>query len=225
MNLVYNSYATPVSAFLEGMVRVFDWGSLVLSLRKKERRFQLENDDPGRRLRIVDSYVREAMAAFESEEAERLSGLPVVKRRAFATADIVLGSLPADEVLVQYEGVVPGALDRIMVRATERLDQDSETELRYLESLCRQGLKGMIAGFVLMMMLGGIALFLIYTGLLWAGLALVGANLAIGVSATLYVSKGRLRRKWFTGEFFRGMLAQKNGITIEKAERPRRSAL
>ena len=158
MNLVYNSYATPHSAFFEGMVRVFDWGSLILSLRKKERRFQLDNNDPERRTRIVDHYVRDAMALFESEETERLSALPVMYRRAFATADIVLGSLPADKVLIQYENLVPGAVDRIMGRATEKLDQDSETELRYLENLCRQGFRGMVAGFLFMLLLGGIAL-------------------------------------------------------------------
>lgn len=222
MNLVYSSYATPFSAFFEGMVRVYDWGSLIPSLRNRERRFQMEDGDPDRRTRIVDRYVRDAIAAFESEEAERLTDLPLVHRRASAAADIVLGSLPADEVLIQYEGIVPGAVNRIMGRASERLGRDSDTEVRYLEDLCRQGFRGMVAGFILIMLLSGIALFLIYSGSLAEGLALVGVNLAIGLCATYYVSKTRLRRRWFTGEFFPRVFTRKSKFTTVRSERQRR---
>ncbi len=185
----------------------------------------MEANASERRTRIVDRYVRDAIATFESEESERLSDLPLAYRRAFATADIVLGSLPSDELLVHYEGKVPGALNRVMGKAAEKLERDSELELRYLEKLCRQGFRGKVAGLGVTMLLAGLALLLIYSGSPAPGLALIGANLAIGLSATIYVSKTRLRRRRFTGEFFPRVFTARSKSTTVYPERYRRSAL
>ena len=168
MHLIYNSYATPLSAFFEGLVRVFDWGALLIALRRKQRRIFFENDDPQRNQRLIDRYIVESIAAFESEETEKLSEVPFISRRAFAVADIVLGPLPTDEVIISYEEVVPGAIDRIMGHASQRLQDDSEAEIRHFDNICRQGYRGMVSGFVLTLLLTGSALLLVFLSQLWA---------------------------------------------------------
>ena len=131
-----------------------------------------------------------------------MSQVPFIPRRISVAADATLGPLPSDEVIIHYEGIVPGAVDRIMGLASDRLKSDSEAELNYITRLCRQGFRGMVAGFILTLLLGGSAMFLLYTDVLWAGLLLVGINLALGVCSTAYVTRVGLRARWFTGEFF-----------------------
>ena len=225
MHLFYSSRATPRSAFFEGMVRVFDWWALFLSLRRKSRRILAENDNPDRNQRVIERYVRDSIADFEVEETDKLSDVAFIPRRIFVVADIVLGPLPTEEVIIHYEGIVPGAVDRIMRRASERLKYDSETELRHLRILCRQGLRGMVAGFILTLLLTVSALVLVYFGLLWAGILLVAINFALGAASTLYVSKAGLRRRWFTGEFFPRIFHTDNMYRLDKSENRRRPAI
>ena len=225
MPLIYDSYATPVSAFFEGMVRVFDWGALLLALRRKQQPFSLKTDDPERNVRVVDRYVRDAIASFEIEESEKLSQVPLVPRRGCAVADIVLGPLPNEEVIISYEEVVPGAVNRIMARASDRLKGDSQAELDNFKDLCQKGYRGMVVGFILTLVLSVSALLLIYFGALVAGLALVGLNIAMGVLATVYVSRAGLRGKWFTGEFFPSIYPAWGRYRINQTGRFRRSAV
>ncbi len=219
MHLIFGSRATPLSAFFEGMVRVFDWGILLLMMRRKQRRALFENGDLQRGRRVVDRYINEAVADFESEEADSLSEVPFIPRRGCAIADIVLGPLPTDEVMVRYEQIVPGAVDRIIGRASDRLKDDSEAEIRHFDNLCRQGSRGMVVGLVITLLFAAIALVLVYSNLLWAGLVLVGINIALGLAATVYVTKAGLRRKWFTGEFFPRLFFSKSGYPVEKIAR------
>lgn len=206
MHLFFSTRATPTTAFFEGFVRVFDWWSLFLAMRRKQKRVFFDNededDDSDRSIQVVDRYVRESIATFEAEEAHRLSDVPFIPRRVSVAADIQLGPLPTEDVIIHYENLVPGAVERIMGLASERLKTDSEAELSYFRILCRQGYRGMVAGFILTLLLGGGALFLMFTNVLWAGILLVATNFAIGGCATAYVSLGGLRERWFTGEFF-----------------------
>ncbi len=225
MHLIYNSYATPFSAFFEGLVRVFDWGALLIALRRKQRRIFFENDDPQRNQRVIDRYIVESIAAFESEETEKLSEVPFISRRAFALADIVLGPLPTDEVIISYEEVVPGAIDRIMGHASQRLQDDSEAELRHFDNICRQGYRGMVSGFVLTLLLTGSALLLVFLSQLWAGITLVGFNVMLGISATIYVSRAGLRTRWFTGDFFPGVTYARKRYRLGEIDRRRRPTI
>ena len=202
MHLIFSSRATPTTAFFEGLVRVFDWWSLFLALRRNHRSISFGSDNSGRSQQVIDRYVRDSISAFEIEEADRLSEVPFIPRRVSMTADISLGPLPSDDVIIHYEGIVPGAVDRIMGLASNRLKDDSEAELKYFSGLCRQGYRGMVAGFILTILLGSGALFLVYFNVLWAGILLVGANFALGACATAYVSRAGLRGRWFTGDFF-----------------------
>ncbi len=202
MNLIFSSRATPTAAFFEGLVRVFDWWSLILTLRRKHKRILFERNGPDRSQQIIDRYVRDSISTFELEEYDKVSQVPFIPRRISVAADATLGPLPSDEVIIHYEGIVPGAVDRIMGLASDRLKSDSEAELNYITRLCRQGFRGMVAGFILTLLLGGSAMFLLYTDVLWAGLLLVGINLALGACSTAYVTRVGLRARWFTGEFF-----------------------
>ena len=224
MHLIYDSYATPVSAFFEGMVRVFDWGALLLALRRKQRQFSFNADDPERSQRVVDSYIRDAIATFEVEESEKLSEIPFVSRRGCPAADITLGPLPNEDVIITYEEIVPGAVSRIMGRASDRLKGDSQAELEHFKGLCQKGHRGMIVGFILTLLLSASALLLIFAGALFPGLVLVGINIATGVLSTVYVSKAGLRGRWFTGEFFPSMSPVRSRYRVNQTGRFRRSA-
>ena len=225
MHLIFSSRATPTAAFFEGLVRVFDWWSLFLALRRKHRRILFERDGPDRSEQIIDRYVRDSISTFELEEYDRLSQVPFIPRRISVAADATLGTLPSDNVIIHYEGIVPGAVDRIMGLASDRLKNDSEAELKYLSTLCRQGYRGMVAGFILTLLLGGVALFLLYTNVLWAGVLLVGINFVLGACSTAYVSRVGLRGRWFTGEFFPRIFYKVDKYRIGGTDNLRRPAI
>ena len=225
MPLIFSSRATPTAAFFEGLVRVFDWWSLFLALRRKNRRILFERDGPDRSQQIIDRYVRDSISTFEQEEFEKLSDVPFIPRRISVAADTTLGPLPSDDVIIHYEGIVPGAVDRIMSLASDRLKSDSEAELKYLSTLCRQGYRGMVAGFIITLLLGGSALFLLYTDVLWAGVLLVGTNFFLGACSTAYVSRVGLRSRWFTGEFFPRVFNREDKYRLGRTEKLRRPAI
>ena len=179
---------------------------MVLTLRRKQKRIffdkDLEGGDSGTSRRVIDWYVRESIAAFEAEEADKLSEVPFISRRVSVAADTQLGTLPPEDVIIQYEAIVPGAVDRIMGLASERLKVDSEAKISLFRRLCRQGFRGMVAGFILTLLLAVGALLLLFFEVLWAGALLLGVNFALGACATAYISLGGLRERWFTGEFF-----------------------
>ena len=203
---IYYNRTTPVLAFLEGMVRVFDWGAL-LELRKRWRKRGSEPEsepwkDDEWSERIVDWYIRDAIAAFEREEIRTLSEDPMLPRRAFVVADILLGAPSTNEAILRYEEAVPGACDRIMSMASERLNRDGKAEIELLKQRGRQGYMGMAAGFFLSLLLAGGALGLIIIGLDWAGFSMIGLNIALAVAASIYISKAQVRGKLYTRDFF-----------------------
>ena len=204
---MYRSYynrTTPILAFLEGFVRVFDWG-ILLEIR---RRWGKGGAEPETRRdkewgnRIVDWYMRDAIATFETQELDRLAEEPILPRRTSAAADVLLGPLPTKEVILWYEQIVPGACDRIMNMASERLERDGDAEVELLKQRGRQGYMGMIAGLVLSLLLAASALYLIIVGYQLAGFFIVGINISLAVLATAYVSKAQVRRKLYTRDFF-----------------------
>ena len=204
MYAIYQNRTTPFLAFLEGMVRAFDWGAL-LELRKSRARRDAEDDareDKHWKERIVDWYIRDAIGAFEAEEARRLARDPMLSRRAFAVADIMLGPVPTQEAILRYEQVVPGACDRIMERATQRLDHDGEAEIDLLKERAKQGYMGMAAGFVLGLLITLGALLLVYNGHSWPGFTIIGIYIGSAVAISVYISKAQLRRKFYTRDFF-----------------------
>ena len=206
MYSIYYNRTTPFLAFLEGMVRVFDWG-ILLEMRKRWRKSKTEAEPESRNNkewgeRIVDWYIRDAIATFESEESGRLSENPMRLRRSFAIADTMLGPLSSQEVILTYEEAVPGACDRIMSAASERLEHDGNVELELFKQRGRQGYMGMAVGFMVSLLFAASALYLIIAGHKWAGLCIVGINIGLAVSATAYISKAQVRRKLYTRDFF-----------------------
>jgi len=203
MHVLYSSSATPVSAFLEGMVRMFDWGAMWIAIRKKKnQRWFFPERDAAHRQWIIDRYITDSISRFEVEEADKLSDAPFIPRRRNVAASVALGAMPAEEVIVQYEKRVPGAVERIMGQASDSLEHDSEAEFKHIESLIRQGFKGMVAGLAVAVMLAVAALALLFTNFLWPGVILMGVNGGLGLCSTLYVTRTGLRQRWFTGEFF-----------------------
>lgn len=204
---IYYNRTTPILAFLEGMVRVFDWAAL-LELRKRRRRNQPEDDtaaDQERHERndlIVNWYINDSISAFESAETGKLTNDATLYRRRSAIANALLGPTPSQQVILRYEELVPGACDLIMGRAQQRLEQDGKHELELLRQRGRQGNMGMIAGFILAMLLTGGALLMLLTGNPWGGLAIMGINIALAVAASVYVTKAQVRDKLYTRDFF-----------------------
>ena len=198
---LYCNRTTPFFAFLEGMVRMFDWAAL-LELRKRRSASQADNENDDWSGRIVDWYIRDSITTFEQEEPQKVAQVPIQHRRAFAAADIVLGPLPVQDVILCYESIVPGACDRIMQRASDKLKRDGQDEIRLLKERAKQGYMGMAVGFLLTMLLACGAMFLIFSGHLVPGFSLAGVFLALIAAASGYVSKARVRRKFYTREFF-----------------------
>lgn len=204
MYSIYQNRTTPFLAFLEGMVRAFDWG-IILEVRKSRKKRESEKEkleDREWRDRIIDWYIRDSIGAFEAEEAKSLSADPMLSRRAFAVADILLGPVSTQEAILRYEQLVPGACDRIMDRATERLDHDGEVEIDLLKERAKQGYMGMAAGFALALLFTASALFLIYTDRSAAGYSIFGAYIALALCVSVYISKAQVRRKFYTRDFF-----------------------
>ena len=207
---IYYNRTTPILAFLEGMVRVFDWAAL-LELRKRRRPSQAEDDtaaDTERKERdqrndlIVSWYINDSISAFESAETAKLTNDATLYRRRSAIANAMLGPTSSQHVILRYEELVPGACDLIMGRAQQRLEQDGKHELELLRQRGRQGNMGMIAGFILAMLLTAGALLMLLSGNPWAGLAIMGINLALAVAASVYVTKAQVRDKLYTRDFF-----------------------
>lgn len=202
---IYYNRTTPFLAFLEGMVRVFDWAAL-LELRKGRNRPKPTEDetrtDKEWRDRIVSWYIRDAIATFEAQESGKLAAEPMLYRRCFAIANVLLGPMPSQQVILRYEDVVKGALDRIMGMAEDRLDRDGKAELELLRQRGRQGYMGMAAGFILAMLLTGGSLYLLLSVSAWAGLAIMGVNFALAITASVYVTKAQVRDKLYTRDFF-----------------------
>lgn len=206
MYSIYYNRTTPFLAFLEGLMRVFDWG-IFLEIRKRwlKRRSESEPETPVDKEwgnRIVDWYIRDAIATFEAEESPRLAEDPILSRRSFAAADIVLGPLSTQEVILRYEGLVAGACDRIMGMASEKLEHDGKAEIELLKQRAKQGYIGMAVGFILSLLLAASAMYLLYFGNGVAGFSLVGIYIAIPVFVSTYISKAQVRGKLYTRDFF-----------------------
>lgn len=206
MYSIYYNRTTPILAFLEGMIRIFDWGNL-LEMRKRWRRNRSgpepkTQEDKEWSNRIVDWYIRDAIATFEAEESRRLAEEPILPRRSFAAANVLLGPLSNQDIILRYEEVVTGACDRIMGMASEKLDNDGKAEIELLKQRARQGYMGMATGFVFSLLLACSAIFLLFSGHDMAGFLLVGVYIAIPVVVSVYISKAKVRGKLYTRDFF-----------------------
>lgn len=209
MYSVYYNRTTPFLAFLEGLVRSYDWAAVLKLVKGRER---VKPEDESRTAadkdlwsqRIVTWYIRDAIASFEAEETAKLAGDAMLYRCRCAVANVMLGPMPTRDIILRYERVVPGAGDRIMDRASERLDSDGDAEVELLKQRGRQGYMGMAAGFALMMLITGGASWLILTGNVWSGFAVLGINGALVAAASIYVSVARVREKFFRRDFFPG---------------------
>ena len=205
---IYYNRTTPVLAFFEGMMRVFDWGTFLEIRKRWAKRKSNAQPEPESRQdkewseRIVDWYIRDAIATFETQESGRLAEDPMLHRRAFAIADIVLGPISTQEVILRYEEIVAGACDRIMGMASERLDNDGKAEIELLKQRAKQGYWGMAVGFIFSLLLAASAMYLLFSGNDLAGFSLVGVYIAIPVFVSVYISKAQVRGKLYTRDFF-----------------------
>jgi|UniRef100_A0A7V6DR12 uncharacterized membrane protein len=101
------------------------------------------------------------------------------------------GPLPPPELLENYERVVPGSAERILVMAENQSAHRQQLESRYLSAEIRNSLLGVI--FALLLGITGPSLsgLCIYAGQGWPGAALGGAMLVSLVGTFIYGTKQR----------------------------------
>ena len=106
--------------------------------------------------------------------------------------------LPSPNALARYNDVLPGAAERILQMAERQQEQDHNIQMEAIiiertvvVSDARRAYLGLLAGFIisLLVIVGGI--YLIATGHDWAGAVLIGINLSGLVGVFVYGSKVR----------------------------------
>lgn len=101
------------------------------------------------------------------------------------------GPLPPPEILENYERVVPGSAERILVMAENQSAHRQKLESRYLSAETRNSLLGII--FALLLGITGLSIseLCIYAGQGWPGAALGGATLVSLVGTFIYGTQQR----------------------------------
>ena len=99
------------------------------------------------------------------------------------------GPLPPPQILEGYESVVPGAADRILRMAEAQSESRLQIERTIVTGDSRRAYLGIVAGFVLSMVVIGGGIYLIATGHDWAGACLIGLNLVGLAGVFVYGSK------------------------------------
>jgi uncharacterized membrane protein len=101
------------------------------------------------------------------------------------------GPLPPPELLENYERVVSGSAERILVMAENQSAHRQQLESRYLSAETRNSLLGII--FALLLGITGLSVsgICVYVGQGWPGAALGGATLVSLVGTFIYGTRQR----------------------------------
>lgn len=120
---------------------------------------------------------------------------PAPQEPALSQEELVLlqasweGPLPPPQVLQAYESIVPGAADRILRMAEAQSESRLQTERTIVNGDSKRAYLGILAGFILSMVVIGGGIYLIATGHDWAGASLIGLNLVGLAGVFVYGSK------------------------------------
>ena len=126
----------------------------------------------------------------DARPVERPQATTVVAHTAQLT--LTAGPLPSPEMLAQYDAVVPGAAERILVMAERQADHRMSLEAQTVQGEQRRSAWGLAAGFILTLVVLGCSFFLVLKGHEWPGSSLAGLNIV--VLAGLFVHGHRIRR-------------------------------
>ena len=106
--------------------------------------------------------------------------------------------LPPPSALARYNDVLPGAAERILQMAERQQQQDHNAEMAAIGiertvvvQDARRAYLGMLAGFIISLLVIGGGIYLIATGRDWAGVVLISINLSGLVGVFVYGSKMR----------------------------------
>lgn len=99
------------------------------------------------------------------------------------------GPLPPPQILEGYESIVPGAADRILRMAEAQSESRLQIETTIVTGDSRRAYLGIVAGFILSMVVIGGGIYLIATDHDWAGACLIGLNLVGLAGVFVYGSK------------------------------------
>ena len=106
--------------------------------------------------------------------------------------------LPPPNALARYNDVLPGAAERILQMAEKQQEQDHNIQMEAISiertvvvSDARRAYLGLLAGFIISLLVVGGGIYIIATGHDWAGVVLIGINLSGLVGVFVYGSKAR----------------------------------
>ena len=106
--------------------------------------------------------------------------------------------LPPPNALARYNDVLPGAAERILQMAEKQQEQDHNVQMEAIGiertvvvSDARRAYFGLLAGFIISLLVIGGSIYLITTGHDWAGVVLIGINLSGLIGVFVYGSKAR----------------------------------
>ena len=112
--------------------------------------------------------------ADEPEEVIRPSdpraGAPRIIGAAIQASFLHVGPIPPPEVLAQYEEVLPGLADRIMVEAERQTAHRQAAEMTVIRNDARQSVFGLAAGVVTVLAALAVAAIFVFQGQPWFGI-------------------------------------------------------
>jgi len=112
-------------------------------------------------------------------------------RQIRATQEIFEGPLPKPEILQEFDNIVPGAAERIIVMAEEQAAHRQKLEYIVVKSGSRDSLLGLICGFIIGIVTIGCGTYCIQAGQPAAGTILGGTGLSSLVGVFIYGSRQR----------------------------------
>jgi uncharacterized membrane protein len=127
--------------------------------------------------------------ASTTQPATRQADVVSERRESLTITRTWQGPLPDPESLAQYEQLVPGAAERFLfmvegqVAHRHRMESENSTRLNW----------GLVAAFVVVVLVVAAGAGLIYLGYGWAGAAVIGINV-VGLAA-VFITGGIRRRQ------------------------------
>ncbi len=109
-----------------------------------------------------------------------------------AAAELFSGPLPKPEILQKYNEVLPGLADRILVMAEPQAQHRQGLERKMIATRARNESLGQIFAFIISLVFGAGAFWLIYTGKSGEGLGLLVTEIAALAAVFIY---GRKRQE------------------------------
>ncbi len=118
-----------------------------------------------------------------SRQPQKVPGQVIQHRESLS---IHSGPLPPPDILQQYEGILPGAAERIFKMAEKQSDHRQSLEKLAIIGDSKRADRGLTSGLIISLTALIIAGILIYTGHDWAGVALGSIDLVSLVSVFIY---------------------------------------